>query len=170
MKWLPVVVILILAALGLRWQLNSVKVSYVNGLDQYSVMPGKEYILQVDCYVFNWSDDPAPGFPVIGTNLPAATTRVDALPADATASRAGQHLGKVHIFDLIPRGTRLLITSVRREESRKAGTIITYEAKLQDGIERPYAKVDLRTLLLPVAKGGDVPAIDPTVAVPWIKR
>jgi hypothetical protein len=37
-------------------------------------------------------------------------------------------------------------------------------------VDRPYQRVDLRPILLPAGRTGEVPQIDPTVAVPWIKR
>lgn len=170
MKWLLIAAAVLLAGLGLHWQLNTTKISYVNGLEPYDVMPGREYILQHDCYVFAWREDPTSGFPLLGCGHPDVRNRVAALPAESARSHVGRELEQVRIVDLIPRGTRLLITSVRREESRRAGTVITYEAKLLDDLDRPYQKVDLRPLLLPVARGGDVPALDETIAVPWIKR
>ena len=170
MKWLIPLVGLALAGWFFWFQANTTKISYVNGLAPYDVMPGREYILQHDCYVFNWIEHPASGFPLLGTNATGAATRVSALPADSSDSYRGRTLAEVRIVDRIPRGTRLLLTSVRREESRGAGTVISYEAKFLDEVERPYQKVDLRPLLLPVAQGGDVPAIDTTILVPWIKR
>jgi hypothetical protein len=170
MKWILAAIGLALAGWFGWFQLNTTKVSYVNGLAPYDVMPGREYILEHDCYVFAWREDPTAGFPLLGARIRGARTSVDALPQDSSTSYRGRALEKVRILDLIPRGTRLLITSVRREESRRAGTVISYEARLLDDVDRPYQKVDLRPILLPVARGGDVPAVDPAVAVPWIKR
>lgn len=170
MKWVYLSVAAILVALGLYWQVNTTKISYVNGLAPYDGMPGREYILQQDCYVFAWRENATSGFPLLGTGHPDVRTRVAALPAAGDRTLIGRELEQVRIVDLIPRGTRLLLTSVRREESRRAGTVITYEAKFLDELDRDYQKVDLRPLLLPVAHGGDVPALDPSIAVPWIKR
>jgi hypothetical protein len=153
------------------FQLNTTKIAYVNGLVPYDTMPGREYILQHDAYVFVWRKAPTSGFPLLGVNHPAAATRVAALPGpDTPPPAAGWQNDEVRIVDRIPKGTRLELTSVRREESRREGTVITYEAKFLDGVERPYQKVDLRPVLLPVARGGDVPATDATVLAPWIKR
>lgn len=170
MKWLLFAFVAIVAAFAIWWQLNTTKISYVNGLEPYDVMPGREYILQFDCYVFAWRENPTSGFPLLGCNHPDVRNRVIALPAENARTYVGRELEQVRIVDLIPRGTRLLLTSVRREESRRAGTVITYEAKFLDDLDRPYQKVDLRPLLLPVAGSGDVPAIDETIAAPWIKR
>jgi hypothetical protein len=170
MKWIIPVVGAALIGWFVWFQANSTKISYVNGVPPYDVMPGREYILQTDCYVFAWVRNPTSGFPLLGTNLASAPTRVTALPTDNSAAYREKQVGDVRILDLIPRGTRLVLTSVRREESRGAGTVITYEAKFLDDVDRPYAKVDLRPILLPVSRPGDIPGFDDTVVVPWIKR
>lgn len=170
MKWLIALVGAALAGWFLWFQLNTTKISYVNGLAPYDVVPGREYILQYDCFVYADRDHPTTGFPLLGTNHRGAATRVGLLPEKATPAHRGQDLGAVRILDVIPTGTRLLITSVRREQSRRTGTVISYEAKFLDGLERSYQKVDLRPILLPVAQGGDVPEIDTSIAVPWVKR
>lgn len=170
-KWVLGIVGLSLAGTFAWFQLNATKIAYVNGLEAYQHVPGREFILQHDAYVFVWKRNPTEGFALLGINHPAVATRVDALPPPATPPlAAGTELAAVRIVDWIPRGTRLEVTSVRREESRRAGTVITYEAKFLDERERPYQKVDLRPVLLPVARPGDPPDIDPTALAPWIKR
>lgn len=170
MKWLILAVFLVLAVLGVRWQMNTTKISYVNGLDQYAHLPNQEFILLTDCYVFAWHERIATAHPLLGANLPAAATSLAALPPEVRASNVGQPFPLVRIMDVIPRGTRFRVLSVRREESRKTGTFISYEISFLDDIDRPYKRVDLRPILLPVARPGDAPAIDPVIAVPWIKR
>jgi hypothetical protein len=170
MKW----IIPVAGAAVIGWfvwfQVNATKISYVNGLPPYDVMPGREFILQRDCYVFNWRRDPAKGFPLLGAHAPGTRSHVADLPSDSSPTRRGQELPALRILDLIPKGTRLLLTSVRREESRRTGILITYEAKFLDEVDRPYQKVDLRPFLLPAAPGSDVPGLDPEILVPWIKR
>lgn len=170
MKWLIAIVGAALGGWFIWFQVNATKISYVNGLAPYDVVPGREYILQQDCFVFADREHPTSGFPLLGTNHRDARTRVTALPEIATPDARGKALASVRILDLIPRGTRFLITSVRREQSRRAGTLITYEAKFADNIERAYQKVDLRPILLRVAHQGDVPEIDTSIAAPWVKR
>jgi hypothetical protein len=170
LKWFIALGGALLLGWFLWFQMNATKISYVNGLTPYDVMPGREYILQHDCYVFAWKKQPTSGFPLLGTNRPEVRTSVAALPGDSASANIGREFPEVRIVDLIPRGTRMLLTSVRREQSRREGTVITYEAKFLDAVDRPYQKVDLRPMLLPVAQGGDVPVIDETIAVPWIKR
>lgn len=171
LKWLIALGGAAVIAWFIWFQVNTTKISYVNGLAPYDKMPGSEFILQHDCYVFVWKENSTSGFPLLGVNHPAVVTRASDLPpADAPPLPAGQENAAVRIVDRIEQGTRLILTSVRREESRRGGTVITYEAKFLDDRERPYQKVDLRPLLLPVAKGGDVPVIDETILAPWIKR
>lgn len=171
MKWIIPVVLAALLAWFAWFQANSVKVAYVNGLAPYDKMPGTTYILQHDSYVFVWRKDPTGGFPLLGVNHPDVTTRLPQLPAsEGTAWKPGQQNEHVRVVDRIAKGTRLLITSVRREESRREGIVITYEAKLLDDIDRAYQKVDLRPMLLPTAHPGDVPQVDTTILVPWIKK
>lgn len=170
MKWFIAIVGAALVGWFIWFQVNTTKISYVNGLAPYDVVPGREYILQQDCFVFADREHPTTGFPLLGTNHRDARTRVATLPETATADARGQQLPGIRILDVIPRGTRFLITSVRREQSRRAGTVISYEAKFTDNVERAYQKVDLRPILLPVTHQGDVPEIDTSIAAPWVKR
>jgi hypothetical protein len=170
MKWLIIIALLILAGLGLHWQLNTTKISYVNGLKDYADLPNREYILVVDCYVFALHKHIATAYPLLGVNATEVTTSVSALPRDVTTANIGKDIPTVRIMDVIPQGTRFRILSVRREESRHTDTLISYEIKFLDEVDRPYQRVDIRPILLPVTKPGDAPEIDPSIAVPWIKR
>lgn len=170
MKWLIAAAGAGLVVWFAWFQINTTKISYVNGLSPYDVVPGREYILQQDCFVFADRVNPTSGFPLLGTNHRSARTRVAALPEKAAPDLRNQDLGAVRILEIVPRGTRFLITSVRREQSRRAGTVISYEAKFMDGVERAFQKVDLRPLLLATGSDGQVPAVDETIAVPWIKQ
>jgi hypothetical protein len=170
MKWMISIALAVLAGWFAWFQWQSTKVAYVNGLAPYDVVPGREFILQHPACVFAWKKKSMSGFPLLGAHVAGARTSVPELPAQPTAVAVGAELPEVRILEVIPSGTRLLITSVRREESRSAGVVITYEAKLLDEVQRAYQKVDLRPVLLPVAHPGDVPEIDDTILVPWIKR
>lgn len=170
MKWMISIALAAFVGWFLWFQWQSTKVAYVNGLAPYDVVPGREFILQHPACVFAWRENPTSGFPLLGANIVGARTSRSELPAQATSAAAGAEFPDVRILEVIPRGTRLLITSVRREESRRAGLVITYEAKLLDDVQRAYQKVDLRPVLLPVAQPGDVPEIDEAILVPWVKR
>lgn len=170
MKWLIAVVLVVLAGLGLWWQLNTTKISYVNGLERYAEMPNREYILEYDCYVFAWHKHIATAHPLLGVNAPGARTSVAALPREVTRDNIDKVFPLVRLMDVIPKGTRFRILSVRREESRRIGVFISYEITLLDDLNHPYQRIDVRPILLPVTQPGDAPKIDETVAVPWIKR
>lgn len=172
MKWLILAGTFLLAALAVYWQLNTTKISYVNGLDAYAHLPNQEFILVRDCYVFAWRKPIATAHPLLGVNAPGIATSVAALPREVNPATLTAHASDpvVRLMDIIPRGTRFRLLSVRREESRRTGTFISYEISFLDDIDRPYKRVDIRPILLPVTRPGDPPAIDPGVAVPWIKR
>ncbi len=172
MKWLIIAVALALTSLGVYWQLNTTKISYINGLDAYVHLPNQEFILVKDCYVFAWRKSIATAYPLLGVNSPEVTASVPVLPREVSgAALRAQATGPVvRLMDVIPQGTRFRLLSVRREESRRAGIVISYEIKFLDEVDRPYQRVDIRPVLLPVAQAGDPPAIDPAIAVPWIKR
>ncbi len=169
LKWLIAIVGAVLVGWFAWFQFNATKIAYVNGLAPYDVMPGREYLLQLDCHVFAWRHESASRYPFLGVNHPQAGRRVSPLPHPASAADVGRELPEVRILDFIPKGTPFRLLSVRREQHR-AGVTITYEIKFLDEVDRPYLRVDIRPLLLPAARPGDVPAIDPTVAVPWIRR
>lgn len=171
MKWLLAVVLVVLAGLGLWWQINTTKISYVNGLAAYAHLPNREFILQHDCYVFAWLDRSiGTSNPLLGVNAPGVPTSVAELPREVTRENLGRNFPGVRLLDVIPQGTRIRLLSVRREESRRTGLVISYEITYLDDVDRAYQRTDIRPILLPVSQPGEPPAIDPTVAVPWIKR
>ncbi len=172
MKWLFITGSLIVAALALNWQLNTTKIAYVNGLDEYAHLPNQEFILVKDCYVFAWRQSIATAYPLLGTNVDGAPSSVAALPREVSTAALRAHADDpvVRLMDVVPQGTRFRLLSVRREESRRHGAVISYEIKFLDDVDRPYQRVDIRPILLVTAKPGDAPQIDPNVAVPWIKR
>lgn len=170
-KKLLTIALVILVGWALWWQMNTTKIAYVNGLDAYAHMPGREYILQVDCYVFAWRHRSLPtAHPLLGVNSPAVTASTPALPREVTRTNLEKSFPEVRLIDVIPKGTRFRVLSVRTEESRRAGLFISYEIHLLDDLNHAYQRVDLRPIQLPVAHPADAPAIDPAIAVPWIKR
>jgi hypothetical protein len=170
MKWLLAIGLVVLAGLGLWWQINTTKISYVNGLEAYADMPNREYILEHDCYVFALRQHIATAHPLLGVNAPGVATSLAALPREVSAGQLGKDFPLVRLMEIVPKGTRFRILSVRREESRRTGVFISYEITLLDDLTHPYQRIDIRPILLPVARPGEVPRIDETVAVPWIKR
>jgi hypothetical protein len=169
LKW----IIAVALAAGLGWfiwfQLNTTKISYVNGLAPYDVMPGRDYVLQCDCYVFAWHKSIATAYPLLGVNLPGARTSLAALPREVREDLIGTAQPLVRLMNVIPKGTRFKVLSVRREQSRRTGTFISYEIKFLDDIDRPYQRIDIRPILLPQDNKDGVPQIDDMIAVPWVK-
>lgn len=172
LKWLIALICTALLGWFIWFQMNTVKISYVNGLAPYDVMPGREYVLQHDCYIFAWHDRKsiATAYPLMGVNLPGAESSLAALPPTVSREQIGQPFPLVRLMDLVPKGTRFRLLSVRREQSRRAGTFITYEIGFMDGVDRPYQRTDIRPILLPPSEPGGLPRLDGAVAVPWIKR
>ncbi len=100
MKWLIAVVLVILAGLGLWWQLNTTKISYVNGLEAYADRPNREFILEFDCYVFAWREKIATAYPLLGVNAPGVRTSVAALPRVVTRENIGKTLPAVRLIEV----------------------------------------------------------------------
>ena len=170
MKWLLSVVLVVVAGLALWWQMNTTKIAYVNGLEAYADWPNREYILEQDCYLFAWHKHIATAHPLLGVNAPSVPTSVAALPREVTRENIGKAYPFVRLMDVVPKGTRFRILSVRSEESRRTGLFISYEITFLDDLVHPYQRVDIRPILFPVSRPGEAPKIDPAVAVPWIKR
>lgn len=172
MKWFLAAAAIMLAAWAVYWQSNTTKIAYVNGLDAYDHLPNQEFILVRDCYVFAWRKPIATAYPLLGVNSGDVSATVDALPDIVSHSARSDHENDpvVRLMDIIPQGTRFRLLSVRREESRRHGTVISYEIKFLDDVTRPYQRIDIRPILLPTNTDGAPPDIDPTIAVPWIKR
>jgi hypothetical protein len=169
MKWFLSILIVTTVALGIWWQTNTTKISYVNGLDRYADRPNREYILVRDCYIFAWKKGIDTANPLLGVNAPEVKQSVSALPKIVSQANIGKEMPLVRVMDVIPQGTRFRITSVRREESRSAGQLISYEIVFLDDTDRPYSRVDIRPTLIHGPGEGDPPEIDITIAVPWKK-
>lgn len=170
-KWIIATICAALLGWFIWFQLNTVKISYVNGLDRYVEQSNREFVLELDCYIFAWRDRNIPtAWPLLGVNAPGVPTSVAALPGEVSRTNLGKDFPLVRLMDVVPKGTRFRILSVRREEKRGRPTVISYEIKFLDEVDRPFARVDIRPVLLPVREAGDPPKIDELIAVPWIKR
>src|SRR3569833_3732645 len=114
MKWL----LALLAVLAIGWfiysQRTGTKTSYVNGLPEYSMMPGREYVMERDCYIFTLNHKKN-DWPFIGANAPAAALSVPALPPEVSDKNVGRELPEAHILDVARTGSRFKIASVRRD-------------------------------------------------------
>jgi hypothetical protein len=136
MKWfLAVVVAAVVAAAFAYMQLNSVKTTYVNGLAPYTALPGREFILeqrllclQVQVARHDW--------PLLGSR-----DVVRICPAEVSAANVGADFPPVRILDVIHVGDHFRIASVRQDTGR-AGTVITFEIVLDNESTRKYFKLD----------------------------
>ena len=160
MKWLLVALAAVLVAAFAVLQFRSVKTTYVNGLPPYTTLPGLEFILERDCYVFK--------FTAHDTDWPllASHESVPQLPAEVKASYVGADMPDVRILDVIRVGDHFRIASVRRDESRK-GTTLTFEVLLADEASRKYPRLDVFWIMdHSPEKAGEAPKIMASFAVP----
>ena len=169
MKWFLAVLIAAVIVAFVYYQRHSVKTSYVNGLMPYSRIPGREYILEHDCYVFKTKDRDT-SYPLIGANLPGAPVGSLGLPTEVTEKAISTALPNLRILDVVRSGARFKVVSVRRDESR-AGTQITFEILLLDEAERRYPRLDAFWIMdhAPEANGA-APEILEDFAVVRIKK
>jgi len=145
-------------------QMHAVKTSYVNGLPPYTALPGLEYIVEHECYVFKFKDQTS-DWPYLGAN-----DTVPDLPAEVKASLVGADLPKVRILDVIHIGDHFRIASVRKDEGRK-GTTLTFEVLLADEASRKYPRLDVYWILdHSPEKVGQAPRVMSTYAVPLRKE
>lgn len=160
MKWLIAIVLTALLAWYVWHERHAVKSSYVNGLPQYNMLPGREYVFQRDCYIFKYKDRNT-DWPLVGS---AAT--VPGLPAEVTEKNVEAPLPDLRILDVVRTGARFRLVSVRRDESR-AGTHVTFEILFLDEADRKYPRLDAFPMLNhPADKDGGVPSIREDYAVP----
>jgi hypothetical protein len=140
MKWILAAAAAVLVAAFVLMQRNGVKTAYVNGLPAYNQLPGREFILQRDCYIFKFKDR-ATDWPLLADHAV-----VPALPEKVEDSRVGTETDQVRILATARVGSLVRIVSVRRDESRTA-TSITFEVLFLDERDRPYPRVDTFLLL-----------------------
>jgi hypothetical protein len=160
MKWLLALVVAALLLAFVHFERQSVKTTYVNGLTPYTNLPGREFILERDCYIFKFKarDSSWPLF--------ASQVTVPELPADVKDSNVGADVPDIRILDVLHVGDLFRIVSVRRDESR-AGTFITFEVLLADESSRKYPRLDAYWIMdHSPEKNGAAPEIMTAYAVP----
>ena len=159
MKWLLGALIAALLAGYVYWQSHSVKTSYVNGLAPYTNLPGRDFILQRDCYIFKLKRQGS-DWPLLG-----AHATVPQLPEDVAESKVGTETSEVRILGVLRIGDHFRIASVRRDEGR-TGTKIAFEVSLADESSRKYPRLDAFWIMDHSAEGsGGAPSILPGYAV-----
>ena len=156
-RWLIGGILLALIVLIVISGRGANKTSYVNGLALYSKIPGREFILERDCYIFKLKDADS-DWPYIASHATVAD-----LPADVDAKYVGTDNPKVRVLDIVTVGTQFRIVSVRRDE--KAGkSTITYEILLADEATRKYPRVDALYMLDHTAED---PASPPSIVTDY---
>ncbi len=171
-KWILISVAALALAIFAFLQLPSTKVAYVNGLEEYRDIPGREFLLQRPCYIFSYherSKHTDAAYPLIGLNASDLTTSTPELPAEVSPEQMAKAHAKVRLMEIMPTGSIFKIISVRREQNPKTGTRFSYEIKFIDDKERAYQRVDARQIILPMSADEIIPKIDPAVAVPRVK-
>jgi hypothetical protein len=147
----------------LFWQSTGERVSYVNGLPEYNTLPGREYFLEHDCYLFKFKRENS-DWPLI-----ASRASVPALPETVDSKYVGAELPDVRILDLIKAGTRFRIVSVRKTASRTKSSI-SFEILLGDEVSFRYPRVDAYWILdHSPEKDGKAPRVMTDYAVPRFK-
>jgi hypothetical protein len=160
MKWFLAAVGVAVVAAFAYLQLHSVKTVYVNGLAPYTTLPGREYVVEHDCYVFKFKAHDS-DWPLLG-----ARETVPDLPAEVSASLVGSDLPGVRILDVIHVGDHFRIASVRRDVSR-SGTRMTFEILLSEESTRKYPRLDAYWIMdHSPEKDGAAPSILSSYAVP----
>jgi hypothetical protein len=166
MKWLYALVGVALAAAvifgGGYWHGNSVKSAYVNGLPPYNHLRGLAFILEQDCYIFEFKSGEAM-YPLLGSHA-----TVPQLPAEVKQSNVGADFPDVRILGIIRTGDRFRIASVRQDTSR-SGTVISFEIVLDNESTRAFYKLDTYWMMdHSPEKVGAAPTYLPAYAVPSV--
>jgi len=166
-KWIVAGAAALLLAGFVYWQANAVKSTYVNGLPEYTRLPGREYIFERDCYIFKFKARDTT-WPLVGANIPGAPMTVPELPAEVAPKYVGASVPAVRILDIAHTGDRFRIVSVRRDTDRH-GSRITFEIVLLNVDGRPYPRMDAYWIMdhTPEQRGL-APSLLPGYAVPRV--
>jgi len=135
MKWLLAILAAALVAGYVYWQRNSVKTSYINGLPPYTTLPGRDFILERDCYIFKFKSRDT-DWPLL-----ASHATVPELPQEVTDANVGRDFPDVRILGVLRVGDHFRIASVRRDQSRSQ-TRISFEVALSNEATRRYPRLD----------------------------
>jgi hypothetical protein len=163
MKWRFTIVLAALLAVSvvalIRWQRASVKSMYINGLVPYNHLRGLLYIVEQDCYIFEFKSGEAM-YPLLGSHA-----TVPDLPAEVKESNIGAAFPNVRILGIIRTGDGFHIASVRQDTSR-TGTSISFEIVLDNESSRQYYKLDAFWMMdHSPEKVGEAPIFMPSYAV-----
>jgi hypothetical protein len=135
MKWLLVAVVAALVLMVVYMQRDISKTTYVNGLAPYTTLPGRNFVVERDCYVFKLKAADS-NWPFLG-----AHDTVPGLPVEVKESNVGADLPDVRILDVIHVGDHFRLASVVKEES-PGKTTITFEIILENEATRKFPRLD----------------------------
>lgn len=163
MKWILALIAVLVIAGYAYYQRDAVKTAYVNGLPAYNQLPGRQYILQRDCYIFSFKGRKS-DWPFLGANA-----TVPALPESVDPKNLGTDQPGIRLLDVVRAGVRFKLVSVRRDESRQ-GTSYTFEVLLLED-DRKYLRVDAFYMLDHAPeKTGAAPAMRDDYAVERVMK
>jgi hypothetical protein len=135
MKWLLALVVAVLVAVIAYTRLHSTKSTYVNGLAPYATLPGRNYVLEKDCYIFKLKAQDS-NWPFLASHGTVAS-----LPAEVRDSNVGGDFPDVRILDVLHVGDHFRIASVVKDE-RGATSTITFEVILENEATRKFPRLD----------------------------
>jgi len=159
MKWLLAILAAALVAGYVYWQRNTVKTSYVNGLPPYTTLPGRDFILERDCYIFKFKSRDT-DWPLL-----ASHATVPELPQEVADANVGRDFPDVRILGVLRVGDHFRIASVRRDQSRSQ-TRISFEVALSNESTRRYPRLDAYCIIdHSPEKDGEAPRIMTEYAV-----
>jgi hypothetical protein len=164
MKWLyALVAAALIAGAAIGWgyqQRHSVKSAYVNALPPYNQLRGLAFIVEQDCYIFEFKSGESV-YPLLGSH-----ETVPDLPVEVKQTNVGADFPKVRILGVIKTGDRFRIASVRQDTSR-SGTVISFEIVLDNESSRAFYKLDTYYMMdHSPEKAGAAPTYLTTYAVP----
>jgi hypothetical protein len=140
MKWFIAFAAVLVLGVFIYTQRNATKTTYVNGLPAYNELPGREYIFEHDCYIFQFKKAKT-SWPLAGANDPALPVSVAELPREISEKNIGAAFPTIRILDIVRTGSRFRIVSVRRDQ-RRDGTTVSFEVLLTDEADRRYPRLD----------------------------
>ncbi|HEX3729662.1 MAG TPA: hypothetical protein VHV47_07645 [Opitutaceae bacterium] len=141
LKWILAAVVAVAALTGfIWWQRGQTKTAYVNGLPAYDGIAGRRYIIERNCYFFEFKRNHT-DFPLVADHA-----LVPDLPEEVSARYVGADLPGVRILGILHIGEHVKIASVRRDIHRST-TDITFEIVFLTEDEHPYPRLDAFWLL-----------------------
>jgi hypothetical protein len=135
MKWVLAALVAGLVGMVVYMRLDTNKSTYVNGLAPYTTLPGRNFVVEKDCYIFKLKSEDS-NWPLLG-----AHDTVPELPTEVKESNVGADIPGVRILDVVRVGDHFRLASVVKHETRKK-TSITFEIVLENESTRKFPRLD----------------------------